>query len=455
MGLTAHQQEKMQEIITLVKAGEKRIVIKGSAGTGKTFMTNELIRVLKTTLYQYGAVYVTAPTHKALSVLKKKITAKSYIHFKTIHSAHQLKRNINFKTGEATFVQIPENPKAPRFKAAQVVLCDEASMMEASIMKYNDDHPNLLFIFIGDYKQLPPVNEKESPVFTSGYPEVWLQEIVRQGKGSPIIELSNNLSILKLAHYRVNNIVEGLGGYVFENDRNYIIEKLAAVNGTDEIKYLAWTNADVNQMNIDVRKRIYGNPKRIEIGEGLVFAAPYRDYKNNQEIKVEDVEIVDYTLIIPTIETRFGVDESGNLQIANDKYELEIIKTYNIAIDIEAEEEDEEDEEEEETPKNYSIRVLHEDYDKLFHKYSLELKAKCKDGQIIWPAYYWFIEQFAQLNYNHAITVHKSQGSTYQTAIVNVGNIEMNRRKNPTETEKMLYTAVTRAAKLVVLYNVR
>lgn len=491
MELTVHQQEKMQELIQLIKAGHKRITLTAKAGCGKTFMVNELIYVLKTELYKYGAVYITAPTHKALTVLQSKIEAKPYIQFKTIHSAHQLKRKIDFKSGITSFEQIPENPKRPRFAMAQVVIVDESTMLEAKMLEYNDQHPNLLFIFVGDPSnkleghpgQLPPVNEKASPIFTQGYPDIHLTEIVRQGKGSPIIALSNNL---KLIHSKID-VVNEIGGYIFDNNRDYIINKLAEVNGSDDVKYVAWRNIDVDQMNYDVRKKIYGSPGRIESGEGLVFAAPYRDYKNNEEFKVGEVEIIeDYILRVPTEKTKFAKILNSDDITISEQYDkegvrletyLEVpIKVYKInphkEEDKYTEYEDIDDEGntiisnldpegqltlEElggESGKGY-IYVLHEESDIIFKHHSSILKHRCKLGEIIWPAHYWFEEQFAGFKYNHAISCHKSQGSTYQTVIINVGDIELNRRKNPDETNSMLYTAITRAAKLVVLYNVR
>lgn len=429
--LTAHQQQKAQEFITLVKAGHKRILLKGSAGTGKTFMTQELIKIMKRELYQYGAVYVCAPTHKALSVLRTKIEEKDYIHFKTIHAAQQLTQKIDFKTGRKTFIQAPENDRNPRFKAAQVVIVDEASMLEEVLMKYNDDYPNLLFIYVGDSKQLPPVGEKKSKVFTSQYPEVWLEEIVRQGKGSPIIELSNNLNLIKTK----KDVVNEVGGYVFENDRDYIIEKLAQFNGTDDIKYLSWKNDVAKAINIDVRKKIYGNPKKVELGESFVLTAPYLRFKNNQEIKVEQLVIKESILIIPNQNTRFILDENKNLQLQlGTTYDTEEIKVYFV---------------------NGVIQILHEDYENLFNNLLKEIILRAKSGEIAWPVRYWFEERFAQFTYNHALTVNKSQGSTFQVAIVDVGEIEQLKRRDPQETECRLYTAITRAAKTVVLYNVK
>ena len=46
----------------------------------------------------------------------------------------------------------------------------------------------------------------------------------------------------------------------------------------------------------------------------------------------------------------------------------------------------------------------------------------------------------------------RMQGSTYKQAIINIKNIEMNPNKK--EKKRLLYTAVTRASDLVILYNV-
>jgi hypothetical protein len=34
-------------------------------------------------------------------------------------------------------------------------------------------------------------------------------------------------------------------------------ELVLAVNGTDEWKYLAWTNSEIDRVNLEVRRRIY------------------------------------------------------------------------------------------------------------------------------------------------------------------------------------------------------
>ena len=98
------------------------------------------------------------------------------------------------------------------------------------------------------------------------------------------------------------------------------------------------------------------------------------------------------------------------------------------------------------------IIVIHEDSEEDYKAVVKQMKDLAKAGIIAWVEYYGFIEQFADMKYNHAITVHKSQGSTYKKAIVNVRNININ--QIPVEKKRLLYTAVTRASDLLILYNV-
>jgi ATP-dependent exoDNAse (exonuclease V) alpha subunit len=98
------------------------------------------------------------------------------------------------------------------------------------------------------------------------------------------------------------------------------------------------------------------------------------------------------------------------------------------------------------------IIVIHEDSEALLKKNVQELAKLCKEKFVPWVEYYKFVEQFADLKYNHAITIHKSQGSTYKQAIINIRNVNINR--NTVEKERLLYTGVTRAAELLILYNV-
>lgn len=70
------------------------------------------------------------------------------------------------------------------------------------------------------------------------------------------------------------------------------------------------------------------------------------------------------------------------------------------------------------------------------------------DKELIKPIFKLFhkllIEPFADVNYGYALTVHKSQGSTYYNVYVDMDDIIKN--INVDEGKKCLYTAITRAS---------
>lgn len=439
MVLTNHQQEKLDESLKIL-TNSKRLIVTGGAGVGKTTLMNFLIGNLSKNMKSYEQIFCSAPTNKAVSVLKGKVSNYSNLQFITTHAALKLKRNIDFKTGNISFVP-SFSEKYPPLKNVKLFIIDEASMISEELLGYIEEHAkknNTTIIFSGDLNQLNPVNEEESPVFMRDYPEVELTEIVRQKDGNPIIDLSRNLSLIR---EKVEKRSEE-GGYIYTYDEDKIIETLARINGTDELKYLAYTNVEVDKINNKVRERIYGQPNKIEVDETLVFNSPYKeDYYTNQEMLVKSIRIIEKPFTY--LSNKDGIDEPD---CHNSKYATETLKCYSINPSYI---------EESVFSKGGwvdNIIVIHEDSEKSFENLIKLLKNKAKVREIDWKNYYEFIEQFADLTYNHAITVHKSQGSTYKQVIVNIKNLSIN--QNFKEHKRLLYTAVTRASELLILYKV-
>ena len=99
---------------------------------------------------------------------------------------------------------------------------------------------------------MPPVGFDYSPVFDRDFFTVELTEIIRQGEGSPIITLSRDLDLLRYNRQKVIN--ENKLAYMFTDDYDKIIRTLAKSNGSDALKYLAFTNAVVDKINKQVRE---------------------------------------------------------------------------------------------------------------------------------------------------------------------------------------------------------
>lgn len=375
-----------QEAVDFMGSSKPFLILSGSAGTGKTTAIAEFSK--------NTPILLTAPTHKAVQVLR---TKNNHAECSTIHSALKMKRklvgrNYQFVFDERTYARFPIDHK--------VVVVDEASMVSVELInaiEYVGKKYGTRFIFVGDRKQLPPVNEVVSPIFTRDYPEYELTEIIRQAKDNDIIWLSRNLDHLSTRKNGEN--------FKFVDSKEVPFELLVESNGGDLAKFITWTNSVVTKVNTGVRKMIYGpSPAQVEISETIMLKEPFGDYKNNEEVEIASVDEAHFTfrdVIIPYPE-------------------IDIIML------------------------NKEIRLVAEHFERK-HKANLEsLIAMCKAQALSWTKFYAYKESFADFQYNHAITVHRSQGSTYANSIINIADIQRN--PNADEREKMLYTAITRAS---------
>lgn len=420
--LTEHQEEKLEEILSYIKQGKKHILLKGSAGVGKTYLLGELVSILESFIDfdNKEKLLCSAPTHKALSVIRTKVSGE--VKFNTVHSALHYRGVTNRETGEKEFVSVP-SLDFPPLKKVIFWIIDEASMIDSAMLK-NIQHyakkEKTVVIYVGDGKQINPVGEDDSPVFMQDFPEVELTEIIRQGEGNPIIELSRDVPSLWKKQEKLSSM-EPMQGFVYTMNMPKIIEELARVNGTDEVKYLSWSNADVDRMNNLVRQRIYGeHPAKIELQETIVFNSPHKGYNTNEELKVETLH-------------KFVLTKELVLENTHKKKVTEEVKflVYNI---------------------NNSVLVLDDSAIPLFKRYAAIMNKNCREKLLTFEKRNEYLDTFADFKYNHALTIHKSQGSTYKTTILNVNNINFN--NNQKEKQRLFYTGITRASDLLILYNV-
>ena len=73
----------------------------------------------------------------------------------------------------------------------------------------------------------------------------------------------------------------------------------------------------------------------------------------------------------------------------------------------------------------------------------------------IWKVYYYteYIDKFADISYGYAITIYKSQGSTYPIVYIGLPNILSCMKVDSSIRMKALYTAISRASLSVTLYG--
>lgn len=169
----------------------------GYAGVGKTTVVAHVVRMLADAGVN---IVVLAPTHKALSVLSEKL-GDAAVETATLQSALALKVK-DMPDGQ----QETEDTGEPgSLKDFELAIVDEASMVSEGMFAtalYKRGRCRILFV--GDPAQLPPVDQSKSvspggereqirlsPAFGDQVPLHWkLTEVVRQAQENPIIRLA-------------------------------------------------------------------------------------------------------------------------------------------------------------------------------------------------------------------------------------------------------------------------
>lgn len=439
------------------KSNDDIYVLKGWAGTGKTFCVSMLVRYVLDVLYPDKVRYkvsVTGPTNKSVRVIKKSTGIhNTRVSFQTVHKLLGLTEVI---TDEGKQEFLNKGDFRPQIETISLLIIDEVSMLDDSlfhkIIKYRN---RLKIICMGDPAQIPPVNRPDCIPFREELAEAYgiktieLKEIMRQKTDNPII----NASILIRSdlekpgdHVETTTILNDNGdGIEFLNlnsleTRGKFPLILDSYFNSDRFKkdpeyakIIAWRNKTVATMNNLARKVIYGSlaqTSKILIGEKLIANNP----------------IIDSGEIIFNTNDEFDVEE---FEIKNEKkkigeYDECVLKYYETKV-IYLNENDKR--------ISYYIDIIHEDSEDDFRRLANELKKiaiEKRGKEKSWIKYYDFLRRYADVNYAYAITAHKAQGSTYSTSFVLEDDIEVN--SDVIERNRIKYTAYTRPSnKLYVL----
>jgi hypothetical protein len=199
----------------------------------------------------------------------------------------------------------------------------------------------------------------------------------------------------------------------------------------DYIKCVAWRNDTVNKVNKIIREFLFGeNLPKIIVGDKLIMDAPVIEDRKilistNSEAEILKVEI--------------------DQEVLSEDYTLKYYKT-----DVRVYEEG--------IFNQYRLRIIHEDSEKVFDKLCQLQAALAKSypkgsyqQKSAWIDFYQFKESWHSIKYSYCITAHRSQGSTYENAVVLEYDLMTNR--NIYERNRIFYTACTRPSKnLYIVY---
>jgi exodeoxyribonuclease-5 len=367
-------------------------VLTGHAGSGKTTVLGLLDKECKALWCCY--------THVAKSVLDSALTRGSAM---TVSSA----LNMRPHTYKGKWIFSPSG--SGKINDANIVVVDEASTISAEYLDLILDSNARKILFVGDPEQLPPIDEMESPVFSAGFPTYELTKIYRQEGGKL-------LDFVTETRTSGRNVAEKWG----------ILRILPSnENITEFYERYGWegvavcpTNREKERCNRLARPIFANDPSKLTSkfysGERLFLESPVGidGPKNGARVLITGDE--------PT-RTKF---------MEFDVWKMEVEGQYNIFV-----------------PDNdqvvKAVRKQLKSLEKAYKSANIKRREEINTEVTILST------QIIFASHGFAMTIHKSQGSTFKHVLVltnGMKSFEAGRFR-----QRMAYTAVTRASKTIVI----
>jgi exodeoxyribonuclease-5 len=406
-------------------------LVQGSGGTGKSFSIYRAIMNVPSHL-----IIAAAPSHFAKNVLQD-FLGEDYL-VKTI--AGLLGKKVTYND-EGKEILVPIFRLVPPITKYPVIIIDEGSMVDDDtydeILTYVKDAGKKLIV-LGDYCQLPPVNQAHDSLFFDDISSELLQPMRFTG---PIYDLATfvrdeivhiregtvpRLNVLNIKTDRISMIDDRGSGYIFLNNMGTLlkaaIRRFKSGKGASYARVVAYRNKTIDKINHHIRKGLYGEtPKQFEVGELLInnggFSVPKGRRKkqiisNGSIFEVEKATPVLGPYDIPCM----------SLEFKNAYFENKIITVSKEGMEM-------------------------------FNRIESRIKRIAKNDKAYWKDYFSFRESFAYFSYSYASSSHKVQGSSISHVFILEDDIYSVRPTTPKEKLQSLYVSITRASFRTYVYH--
>lgn len=459
------------------KSGDREFMLDGFAGTGKSFTVTFFLNWLRNQSFAPKKMLLTTCWHRALRILRRYAESNNIdAECKTIYSALGL--SVDFDdTGKNKLTEARKPGDDPPIFEYDFIVFDEIGVADSNIhgkikALFDDRGFSGRILYLGDYWQLPPINEEESLFFDDcADKKANLTQMMRfDGPISQFvlaaIDHAQRKKIFDAANYRhlgvqiktyeylsclfdedlyqegaqpydlSNSILAFPGKFAFSDLIAGIFCSSNYQQDPDFAKVLAFTNDCVKAWNEKIREFIFCDlnevPEYIP-GEILTSFSPIKDPQNSKQILVNNGS----ELTIAGVEDcQVEVSLGSNGFYSYKGYEIkfkEIFQPLRVVADCDLIE---------------------------FTRDSNRLKnaAKKAGSKASWGVFYRHWEINSPLVHSYAQTVHKSQGSGYQHVFVVGNDLDKAKGMNSATSKanviqpRLWYVAASRAKKACYVY---
>ena len=453
----AHALEVFAEFLT-DRDPHAVMILRGSAGTGKTTLSGAIVRTLKEIRQK---VMLLAPTGRAAKVFSLNSGSPAY----TIH--RRIYREKSFSGVEGLF-NLNDN-----LYTDTLFMVDEASMianMGLGGMSFGsgcllDDLVHFVYqgrndrlLLIGDKAQLPPVGEEESPALHAAMLEGYglkvyecdLNEVLRQSEESGILYNATMIRQM-ITHDDITQLPKiRFVGYpdIKPMPGSELIEALADSYhhvGLDDTIVVTRSNKRANIFNQGIRNMVLDREEELSQGDILMIVKNNyywmeEERKSNNKLQSNDIpaflangdraKVLKVRRRIDLYGFRFATlllqfPDYGN-------YELEA----TVLLD---------------TLTSEAPALTHEQQEQLFHQIEedyQDIPLKADRMKAIRQDQFF---NALQVKFGYAVTCHKAQGGQWAHVYVDQGYMTDD-MLNP-DYIHWLYTAFTRATEMLYLVN--
>lgn len=476
--LTPAQQVAFDLLFPVLSGDSKHelAVLEGSAGTGKSFLVAQLLAGLLQE--EDRAIAVAAPTNKAVRVIKSMLEAAGVsvasagednesdewrgkpqrnpsagCHLRSIHSflGLQMKEEENGQ-------QKAHKARDSSIHRYALLIVDETSMLSDDLFaQVLLERRGCRVLFVGDPAQLPPVGSHGllSPVFDRVDLKARLSEVVRQAADNPIIRLSVALRAMIEANVKADplallsalpDVESGPKAALLAGTPEDVVSFFLAEYRADaqaDTRIIAYTNARVLDYNTRIHRALHGDTgdQVFVPGEPVIVQSQGQGIRQcgngvcaqerlitSEELTVLDCTIQEHPFYpgIPAnrvcMKTAWGVVVSGYVPIHQGHLDQQVNALFQQWR----------------TLKIQSAQA------------SGDAQKRLKEQTADASGKGWALRRaFLNLRHAYAITAHKSQGSSFDCALVDFS--DLNRMPDAFSFNRALYVAVTRSREFLAL----